>query len=208
MDWAILQIIAQTASFESCLEVGHHVDSRTHYYLRRRADFHSIFSERSELVFDPSFKIDFRYIPPIVNPEDPEIRNSENTVLFLISCYQYIMIAVILSVGPPYREPMLKNSISPCDSADQFLLSSPFQLLPYSRPSRLYSHPRGLPRFCNLQTFPFPLHVCYWHLRSEILVLVGFRRSFSFHKYGKFSIESRNGNIRDDVGKRIQVQRD
>jgi cation-transporting P-type ATPase 13A2 len=49
------------------------------------------------------------YIPPIVNPEDPEIRNSENTVLFEISCYQYIMIAVILSVGPPYRQPMVEN---------------------------------------------------------------------------------------------------
>ena len=49
------------------------------------------------------------YIPPIVNPEDPEIRNSENTVLFEISCYQYIMIATILSVGPPYRQPMTEN---------------------------------------------------------------------------------------------------
>jgi len=50
-----------------------------------------------------------RYIPPAVDPDNPEIRNSENTVLFLISCYQYIMIAVILSVGPPYRQPMVQN---------------------------------------------------------------------------------------------------
>jgi cation-transporting P-type ATPase 13A2 len=52
---------------------------------------------------------DRRYIPPIVDPENPEIKNSDNTVLFLMSCYQYIMIALILSVGPPYREPMLQN---------------------------------------------------------------------------------------------------
>ena len=53
--------------------------------------------------------IDNRYIPPIVDPDNPEIKNSDNTVLFLMSCYQYIMIALILSVGPPYREPMLQN---------------------------------------------------------------------------------------------------
>jgi magnesium-transporting ATPase (P-type) len=52
-----------------------------------------------------------RYIPPIVDPENPEIRNSDNTVLFLMSCYQYIMIAIILSVGPPYRQPMVQNCI-------------------------------------------------------------------------------------------------
>jgi cation-transporting P-type ATPase 13A2 len=52
---------------------------------------------------------DDRYIPPIVDPENPEIKNSDNTVLFLMSCYQYIMIALILSVGPPYREPMVQN---------------------------------------------------------------------------------------------------
>jgi len=53
------------------------------------------------------------YIPPIVDPEDPEIRNSDNTVLFLMSCYQYIMIAIILSVGPPYRQPMIQNGTPP-----------------------------------------------------------------------------------------------
>ena len=30
-----------------------------------------------------------------------------------MSCFQYIMIAVILSVGPPYRQPMLQNGMSP-----------------------------------------------------------------------------------------------
>jgi cation-transporting P-type ATPase 13A2 len=56
---------------------------------------------------------DRRYIPPIVDPDDPEIRNSDNTVLFLMSCYQYIMIAIILSVGPPFRQPMVQNGTPP-----------------------------------------------------------------------------------------------
>ena len=55
--------------------------------------------------------VDERYIPPIVDPDNPEIRNSDNTVLFLMSCYQYIMIAIILSVGPPYRQTMVQNGI-------------------------------------------------------------------------------------------------
>jgi hypothetical protein len=48
-----------------------------------------------------------------VDPDDPEIKNSDNTVLFLLSCYQYIMIALILSVGPPYRQRMISNSTFP-----------------------------------------------------------------------------------------------
>ena len=65
------------------------------------------------------------YIPPIVDPDDPEIRNSDNTVLFLISCFQYIMIAVILSVGPPYRQPMAENGFPNCASR---LMEVPFMV--------------------------------------------------------------------------------
>jgi cation-transporting ATPase 13A2 len=49
------------------------------------------------------------YIPPTLNHEKANIPNSANTTLFLVSCYQYIFAAVILSVGPPYRLPMHYN---------------------------------------------------------------------------------------------------
>lgn len=49
------------------------------------------------------------YIPPKVGLDKNQIANSENTSLFLVSCYQYIMAAVFLSVGRPYREDMIKN---------------------------------------------------------------------------------------------------
>ncbi|KAI1331917.1 hypothetical protein F5Y16DRAFT_421244 [Xylariaceae sp. FL0255] len=49
------------------------------------------------------------FIPPHVNPEKSNIRNSENTALFLMSCFEYIFIGVVLSAGKPFRQPMLQN---------------------------------------------------------------------------------------------------
>lgn len=50
-----------------------------------------------------------RFIPPHLNREKSNIKNSENTTLFLISCYQYILSGIILSVGPPFRQSMTRN---------------------------------------------------------------------------------------------------
>ncbi|KAI1075240.1 hypothetical protein F5B20DRAFT_560528 [Whalleya microplaca] len=49
------------------------------------------------------------YIPPHVNPEKTNIKNSENTVLFLVSCFEYTFIGVVLSAGRPFRQPMTQN---------------------------------------------------------------------------------------------------
>ncbi|KAF4621315.1 hypothetical protein D9613_000774 [Agrocybe pediades] len=38
-----------------------------------------------------------------------ESTNYENSVLFLISCFQYILVAAVFSIGPPYRKPMWTN---------------------------------------------------------------------------------------------------
>jgi len=38
-----------------------------------------------------------------------ESTNFENSVLFLISCFQYILVAGVFSIGPPYRKPMWTN---------------------------------------------------------------------------------------------------
>lgn len=53
------------------------------------------------------------YIPPYVNPEKSNIKNSENTTLFLMSCFEYIFIGVVLSAGKPFRQPMNQNCKSP-----------------------------------------------------------------------------------------------
>ncbi|KAF6824536.1 p-type ATPase [Colletotrichum plurivorum] len=49
------------------------------------------------------------YIPPRVNHDKSNIKNSENTVLFLTSCFEYILAGVVLNAGPPFRERVLKN---------------------------------------------------------------------------------------------------
>lgn len=49
------------------------------------------------------------YQPPILDPDHSNSLNSQNTALFLVSCFQYILSAVVLSVGRPYREPMARN---------------------------------------------------------------------------------------------------
>lgn len=49
------------------------------------------------------------YVPPLRGGEDSEVASSDNMVLFVTSSFEYIFVALILSVGPPFREPMIKN---------------------------------------------------------------------------------------------------
>ncbi|KFZ06971.1 hypothetical protein V501_06875 [Pseudogymnoascus sp. VKM F-4519 (FW-2642)] len=49
------------------------------------------------------------YIPPHLEKEKSNIENSQNTTLFLVSCFQYILSGIILSVGPPFRQPIGQN---------------------------------------------------------------------------------------------------
>lgn len=49
------------------------------------------------------------FIPPKVHHNKSNIRNSENTTLFLVSCFEYILAGVVLNAGRPFREDMLKN---------------------------------------------------------------------------------------------------
>jgi cation-transporting P-type ATPase 13A2 len=49
------------------------------------------------------------YIPPHLNPNKSNIKNSENTALFLTSCFEYIFAGVVLNGGPPFRVGMWQN---------------------------------------------------------------------------------------------------
>ncbi len=49
------------------------------------------------------------YTPPRIGHDESDIKNSENTSLFLISCFEYIFSGVVLNAGPPFREDTHRN---------------------------------------------------------------------------------------------------
>uniref|UniRef100_A0A4W3IJN4 Cation-transporting ATPase n=1 Tax=Callorhinchus milii TaxID=7868 RepID=A0A4W3IJN4_CALMI len=51
----------------------------------------------------------------ITHPDsEKNIQNYENTTLFFISCFQYLIVAVVFSKGKPFRQPCYKNYICTC----------------------------------------------------------------------------------------------
>lgn len=48
---------------------------------------------------------------PAVNDDDDDEQTLcwENTVLFLVSCYQYLILGIVYSKGLPYRQPVFTN---------------------------------------------------------------------------------------------------
>lgn len=49
------------------------------------------------------------YEPPELKHGETSIKSSENTALFLVSCFEYIFSGVILNAGPPFRHPLWEN---------------------------------------------------------------------------------------------------
>ncbi|KAI5293988.1 hypothetical protein KEM52_004903 [Ascosphaera acerosa] len=49
------------------------------------------------------------YRSPKQSHKDTSISSSDNTVLFLLSCFQYIFSGMVLSIGRPFRQPMTSN---------------------------------------------------------------------------------------------------
>ncbi|KAK4156495.1 hypothetical protein C8A00DRAFT_12607 [Chaetomidium leptoderma] len=49
------------------------------------------------------------FIPPVIEHEKSNVENSENTALFLTSCFEYILAGVVFNGGRPFRVSALQN---------------------------------------------------------------------------------------------------
>lgn len=121
------------------------------------------------------------YIPPKVNKKKSSVDNSQNTALFLVSCYQYILSGIVLSVGPPFRESMRKN-VPFCVTIVVTLLFSLYMLLDPAK---------GLQRFMDLTDMSFD-----YALFLLALAAVGFIISYLAERYLFAAMAKWIGNVK------------
>lgn len=108
------------------------------------------------------------YTPPETDPDGENIECYENTVLFLLSCFQYILIAVVFSVGPPYRKPVWSNGRLVITLAILTLLTTTTVLFP----------PGFLESMLELEALPFS-----FRCTLLALALANFILCFGCEKY-------------------------
>ncbi|KAI9714775.1 MAG: hypothetical protein M1820_000064 [Bogoriella megaspora] len=80
------------------------------------------------------------FIPPKVDKNHSNSKNSENSALFPLSCYMYILASIVLSVGPPFRRSMARNV--------QFVITTVVTLLISSY--LLFDPAEGIRKFMDL----------------------------------------------------------
>ncbi|PCH43850.1 Ca-transporting ATPase [Wolfiporia cocos MD-104 SS10] len=124
------------------------------------------------------------YTPP--PPADPgngdklEATNYENSALFLVSCFQYILVAAVFSIGPPYRRPMWTNSL--------FMVSIGF--LSLFNIVVLLAPPRPLAAILELVPLP-------WSARKTLLlaVVINIALSMVYEQWGTQAVSRVIGSI-------------
>ncbi|CAI5756413.1 unnamed protein product [Candida verbasci] len=128
------------------------------------------------------------YIKPIPGSDDA-VKSSDNTVLFLFSNFQYILIAIVLSQGPPYRQSMIKNIPFIINIIMATLLSASLFLI--NQDSRL----GNIMQLTNLSNW-FYSYILFFALINLFIMLWGeetgfpllsrgYKRIFQKHKIGK-----------------------
>jgi cation-transporting P-type ATPase 13A2 len=132
-DFALSADIYQTADSQSRFKegLGEHYRPDSHYQCHTvlgillgpipRMVSRAMYSLSSDL----KAKLWYRYEPlqrqePGKGDNHLQAKNFENSVLFLVSSFQYILVAAVFSIGPPYRKSMWTNG----DDSHLVLLAS------------------------------------------------------------------------------------
>ncbi|KAL2266535.1 hypothetical protein VTJ83DRAFT_5887 [Remersonia thermophila] len=125
------------------------------------------------------------YIPPVVNHDETNIKNSENTALFLTSCFEYILSGIVLNAGRPFRKSPWQNW--PFVTTVVVTLAATLGMVIYP--------PTAIANFMELtflswgfKGFVVSLGVVYWVLAwfGEHWVFPGFARMIGQVKQGVF----------------------
>ncbi|KAF9572172.1 hypothetical protein EC968_010179 [Mortierella alpina] len=110
------------------------------------------------------------YQPPKYERGQKNIEGFENSTLFFLSIFMYIFVAVVFSVGPPYRKPMSSNR--PFVFATVFLvcLSACIALIP----------PEGFSKFMALVHMPLSFRMLILFMAGLHLILALVAERFLF----------------------------
>ncbi|MCO5601262.1 hypothetical protein L7F22_055381 [Adiantum nelumboides] len=108
------------------------------------------------------------YVPPEVDPSELNTSNPENSALFLVSSFQYLIVAAAFSAGPPYRQPMYTNVMLMLSLSSLTLLSVYFLFATSG------------PIFDMLELVEFPR---YFHMNLLAIVIVNAVLCFLFEAY-------------------------
>ncbi|KAG9324797.1 hypothetical protein KVV02_004670 [Mortierella alpina] len=139
------------------------------------------------------------YHPPKYERGQKNIEGFENSTLFFLSIFMYLFVAVVFSVGPPYRKPMSSNRPFVFVTVLLVCLSACIVLIP----------PEGFSKFMLLVHMPLSFRLLILFMAGLHLTLALVSERFFFPRLatriGTFVRSFRQGSEKADLGPTAQT---